>query len=281
MQYQLEALRDAGVLDAAIVVGPNGNAIRTQFGTGENLGMRLVYFDDPCPSGIASSLLLVEPWIRGPFALFLGDIMFTFHDLSVAFAKMSEGAAGTLAVRPDTADAIRRNFAVIADGDGRVSRVIEKPADPPNELKGCGVYSFDAAIFEAIRRTPRSPLRNEYEITDSIQTLIDMGRPVFAVNTVEWDENVTYAHDLLTTNLRLLQRSGLGSLIGAGASVHRDATVRRSIIGHGAIIDAPVVLDECLVWPGAVIREPAAAVFRRHIFAEGLIWSADGPQHGV
>ncbi len=70
---------------------------------------------------------------------------------------------------------VRRNFVIQADGRGRVSRVIEKPRYVDSQLKGCGLYVFDQHIFDAIRRTPRTAMRDEYEITDSIQILINDG----------------------------------------------------------------------------------------------------------
>ena len=66
-------------------------------------------------------------------------------------------------------------------------RVIEKPLRVPNSLKGCGIYLFDQRIFEAVRRTPRTAMRDEYELTDSIQILIDYGYPVRTANVVDWD----------------------------------------------------------------------------------------------
>ena len=53
--------------------------------------------------------------------------------------------------------------------------MIEKPRYVDSQLKGCGLYVFDPHIFDAIRRTPRTAMRDEYEITDSIQILINDG----------------------------------------------------------------------------------------------------------
>ena len=76
-----------------------------------------------------------------------------------------QGEGAVLAVKdePDPA-AIRKNFAVIQDERQRVTRVIEKPRASPNRLKGVGLYLFDLTVFDAIRRTPRTAMRDEYEI---------------------------------------------------------------------------------------------------------------------
>lgn len=274
MQYQMEAMREAGIRDIAIVIGTQGQQISNRFGDGSTLGLHLTYIEDPAPAGIAASLACAETWVRGPFAVFLGDIFLALDDLGPALAPLAAGAGGIIIVRPDTPAAVRRNFAVLTDPDGRVNRVIEKPATPPTTLKGCGVYAFDGTVFDAIRRTPRSTLRNEYEITDALQVLIDMGRPVYAAAIVRWDVNVTFPEDLLACNLRLLREQQHASLVGIGAHVGPNVHLQTSIIGDRAVVDAPVLLDECLVLPDTQVRDFAGSI-RRHIFADGVTWDVE------
>ncbi|HEU5103232.1 MAG TPA: sugar phosphate nucleotidyltransferase [Roseiflexaceae bacterium] len=272
MQYQVEAMYAAGIQDICIVVGPGGEMIRKHFGNGHRFGPRITYIEDQAPAGIAASLALAEPWVGGPFAVFLGDIFLSLGDMAPALAPMDAGAAGTIVVRRDTPAAVRRNFAVVTERDGRISRVIEKPAEPPTDLKGCGVYVFDRSIFDAIRRTPRSALRNEYEITDAVQILIDMGRPVYAADIVRWDINITFPADLLACNLRVLREQQLDSLVGAGARVSAQTRLASSIVGEQAVVDSPVVLEQCLVLPGARVAELSENA-HRCIFGNGLQWA--------
>jgi dTDP-glucose pyrophosphorylase len=276
MQYQVEAMRAAGIEQIAIVVNASGGAIRSYFGDGTRFGVAISYIEDPNPAGIAASLACAEPWVSGPFAVFLGDVFLALDDLTPAISPLRHGAAGTIVVRRDTPDAVRRNFAVLTDASGRVSRVIEKPTEPPTDLKGCGVYVFDTAIFDAIRRTPRSALRNEYEITDAIQTWIDGGRPVFAADVVRWDVNITFPADLLGCNLRMLREQRRASLIGRRVRVNQQARLSDSIIGDGAVVDVPLLFRECLVLPGARIdaAETDDGAVRATIFGQELVWRA-------
>lgn len=276
MQYQLEVMRQVGITEICIVIGPTGEAIRHYFGDGAWLGLHLHYIEDPAPAGIAASLALVEPWVKGPFVVFLGDIFLSLDNFSAALTPMTDGAAGTIIVRRDTPEAIRCNFAVITDDEGRVKRVIEKPANPPTDLKGCGVYVFDGTIFDAIRRTPRSALRNEYEITDAVQNLINGGRPVYAVDIVRWDMNITYPEDLLVCNLRVLREQQVDSLVGQGASVGSEVHLTSSVVGDRSVVDAPVTLSECLVLPDVEVTR-VGGVMHRQIFAEGFVWGAYTP----
>jgi glucose-1-phosphate thymidylyltransferase len=243
MQYQMEMMREAGIEEMAVVIGPNGNPIRDYFGDGRRLGVKIDYIEDPTPEGIASSLARAEPWVRGPFAVFLGDIFLVCTDFNQALIPVENGAVGTLLVRRDRPEMVRQNFAVVTDNDGRVERVIEKPTDPPTDLKGCGVYVFDPSVFDAIRRTPRSPLRNEYELTEALQLFIETGNPIYAVEVVQWDVNVSYPDDLLACNLKMLREMNLDFLIGQGARIGSQTQILSSIIGDRAIVDSPVVLE--------------------------------------
>ncbi len=56
--------------------------------------------------------------------------------------------------------------------EGRLKRVVEKPANPPSNLAVIGIYIFDRRVFEAIDNIKPSA-RGELEITDTIQYLVD------------------------------------------------------------------------------------------------------------
>jgi|SRR5690606_7824863 len=172
---------------------------------------------------------------------------------------------GVLACKrePDL-EAMKRNFAVIAGKDGVVSRVVEKPRHPRTDLKGCGIYLFDQSFFDAVRRTPRTALRNEYEITDSIQIFLDDGYQVEAAEVVKADMNVSYPKDLLQLNLLLLEQSGIGESIAKDAKRGANSVVKHSVVMAGAEIGEGAQLHECLLFPGA--RVAPGKVRRRTIF---------------
>ena len=131
-----------------------------------------------------------------------------------------------------------------------MTRVIEKPQYPRTHLKGCGLYIFDPVFFDAVRRTPRTALRDEYEITDAIQIFLDDGYRVKAARVVEDDLNLSWPRDLLDINLKVL---GDRALLGHGVQVHPGARVERSVLMDGARIEHPVVVRECLLFPGATL----------------------------
>ena len=152
---------------------------------------------------------------------------------------------------------IKRNFVVVVGPSGLVARVIEKPRHPRTDLKGCGFYLFDVSFFDAVRRTPRTALRDEYEITDSIQIFIDDGYGVAAAEVVKDDMNLSYPHDLLAINLHVLDRLGLPSLVGQGVRLAPGTVVERSVVMDGVVVDPAIRIRDSLVFPDQVVSRQA------------------------
>jgi len=250
IQYQLEDMREIGVQEVIIVVGHLKEEIISYFGDGSPLGLRIRYVEQQEALGIAHAVAQLESELQTPFILLLGDIFLVPKDLKAMERMFWQRRAGAvLAVKRETnPEYIRRNFAVILHASGTVTRVIEKPRYLGTDLKGCGVYIFDLAIFDAIRRTPRTAQRDEYEITNSIQILIDDGYPVYPAEAIEWDMNITFASDLLECNRNQLKRLGKPYLVGKDTSVHPGAVIEGSVLGDRVTVENPITLKDSLIF---------------------------------
>ncbi len=255
LAYQLDHLRSIGIDDVIIVIGHLGHRIIETLGDGREYGVRIRYVEQQKRLGLAHAVGQLEPHIQKPFVLMLGDIFFEMDNL-VSLVAMFEGAdtAAVLAVKdePDPA-AIRKNFSVIPGDGGVVKRVIEKPRMVPNRIKGCGIYLFDDRIFEAVRRTPRTAMRDEYELTDSIQILIDYDYPVRMAPVVEWDMNVTFIGDLIECCAHVLRKQGRTSLTGKGCTVASGAELVDTVLGDGAMVKHAIRMERCVVLPGTAV----------------------------
>ncbi len=255
IQHQLEYMKSIGIRRCVIVVGHLGRHIMEYFGDGARFGVSIRYVIQEKPLGIAHAVYQLEDDIDRPFLLFLGDIFLVPKNLDQMLQIfMDRRAAAVLAVkREPNPEFVRRNFAVSLDDTGRVTRVVEKPRYVKDNLKGCGIYLFDLPIFDAIRRTPRTAMRDEYEITTSIQMLIEDGAPVYPAETVEWDMNVTVPCDLLECNLKLLKHLGLDSAVGERVSIAEGVGITQSVIGDGVVIRRPIRISRSLVTQGCVV----------------------------
>jgi dTDP-glucose pyrophosphorylase len=266
MAYQLEMMAGMGIRKVVVVVGHLGHEVVRALGDGGRWGVSIQYVEQEEMLGIAHAVSRLEAHVDRPFFLFLGDIFFVTENLDEMLARFrSEQLGGVLACKrePDL-EAMKRNFAVMAGDDGIVTRVVEKPRFPRTDLKGCGIYLFDQTFFDAVRRTPRTALRNEYEITDSIQIFLDDGYPVAAAEVVKADMNVSYPKDLLELNLLLLEQHAEANWIADDVQRADDAELTRSVVMKGSTIGAGARLEQCLCFPGANV--PAGRVRRRTIF---------------
>lgn len=255
--HQIEVMRDCGITEIHIVVGHLAYLVAGAIGDGSRYGVKIHFVAQEGSLGLAHAVGALEQYIQVPFLLMLGDIHFHLKEpLQPLIDEVLEGHVNANLVsmyEPDP-EMMRRNFVILADDAGRVHRVIEKPRYVDSQLKGCGLYVFDQHIFDAIRRTPRTAMRDEYEITDSIQILINDGRVVHHRPIVERDLNLTRPEDLLMINLLELSRRQIDHLIGDGVEMPAGTTISNSVIGDGAIIRHPIRITRSVVMPGVVVE---------------------------
>jgi dTDP-glucose pyrophosphorylase len=258
--HQLEVMRSCHIEDVHVVVGHLGYVIASTLGDGARYGVRVHFVEQEATLGLAHAVGALEAHVQTPFLLMLGDIH--FHLKAPLTPLLDEVVAGVananlVSMYEPNPEMVRRNFVIQADERGRVHRVIEKPRYVNSQLKGCGLYVFDQHIFDAIRRTPRTAMRDEYEITDSIQILIDDGYIVQHKPIVERDLNLTKADDLLAINLLELSRSGLDRLMGERVDAPPGVRVDHSVIGDDVVIRHPIRIANSVVLPGVVVDSTA------------------------
>ncbi len=251
LQYQVEMMKEIGIDEIIIVIGHLGYEIAQKIGDGKGLGVKIRYIEQNETLGLAHAVGKLEPYISSPILLALGDIFFVYEGMDKMKDVMAEfGASAVLAVKhEEDPEAIKRNFTVTLDSDNGVRRVIEKPRHITTKLKGCGLYLFDQSVFDAIRRTPRTAMRDEYEITDTIQILVNDGLPVRVSEVVKWDMNVSYPADVLECNLHQLRRTCTDTVIGNGAEIHPEAKIMNSVLGEGVVVRHPISITNTVIFP--------------------------------
>lgn len=257
IQYQIDSMIDLGIKEIFIVCGQLKEVFQRHLEDGRKLGISIRYIEQEKPLGIAHALAKVEAFVKIPFLLFLGDILYITRDLRKMLDLFeNRQAGGVLAVKQEPEpEYIKRNYAVLLHESGMVRRVVEKPRYISNNLKGCGIYFFDLPIFDAVRRTPRTAMRDEYEITSSIQILIDDGYPVYPAEVIEWDMNITVVDDLILSNLKMLDFLNKEKEIGENVSLHSKAKVIHSVIGDDVTIEHPITVQDSVVMPGTRVEE--------------------------
>jgi glucose-1-phosphate thymidylyltransferase len=245
--YGIESLAAAGIHDIGIIVGDTHQEIRNAVGDGSKWNVKVTYIPQDAPSGLAHAVLTAEDFIgRDSFVMYLGDNLLNkgLERFVEEFTHKPPAAQILLAHVPDP-----QMFGVAELQDGRVVRLVEKPQHPKSDLALVGVYMFSAAIFDAARSIKPS-FRNELEITDAIQTLIDRGLEVRPYIVDGWWKDTGKLEDMLEANrliLDTIDRRVAGTV---------DATSR---------IEGKVIIEEGAVVASSVVRGPVIIGARARI----------------
>jgi bifunctional UDP-N-acetylglucosamine pyrophosphorylase/glucosamine-1-phosphate N-acetyltransferase len=235
-----------------LVVGYRADDIQAYFGSTYR-GMQLQYVYQHTINGTAGALQVAAGVVNEPFFMLYGDNLISQADLLAVSCQRY--CMSALRVEDP------RIFGVLDIEDGRVVRIIEKPANPaPDALANPGIYHFDEAVFSALELIQPSP-RGEYELTDLIAILAQHNDVGYAICTGHWMP-VGTPWDALNATLFLLERrAGQRSTIdpaaqvGSGCEISGPVWIGRAQLGANCRIVGPALIgDRACVGAGCRIE---------------------------
>ena len=254
--YGLEAVRDAGIREVGLVVGHTEPEIRDAVGDGSRFGLEVTYLRQDAPRGLAHAVLIAREYLGGDdFVMYLGDnfIVGGIRDLVDRFRRERPDAQILLTKVPDP-----RAFGVAElDSSGRVVNLEEKPEHPKSDLALVGVYLFSSAVHEAVARL-RPSRRNELEITDAVQWLIDHGRRVESTLVSGYWKDTGNVADMLEVNRLVLE--GLEPVVEGEVDAASELIGRVSV-GPGARVVGSRIVGPAVLGPGAQVRDSYVGPF--------------------
>jgi len=252
-QFCLESMIEAGVRDFAIIVGGIGtNRVKDYYGNGERFGVKITYVEQDYPRGIAHAILLCKDFVgNDKFLVFLGDniIQRSITDYAKNFEK-SDASASILLCEVDNPS----RFGIADVKDGVIIKIMEKPKDPPTNLAVTGIYLLTPTIFDIIDRLKPS-WRNEYEITDALQMLLqEKYKIVYDMVTDYWKDTGT-PNDIIHANQVILNgmKPYFEGTKDVDVSVSGNVMIGAgTIIKKGSKITGPVIIgNNCQIGPNA------------------------------
>ena len=191
ISYAIESLVLAGINEMMLVTGGThaGEFLRL-LGNGHEHGIdRLSYAYQDRPGGIAEALGLAERFAAADSVLvMLGDniVERTFRATVENFAAQGAGARILLTEERDPVH-LRHLGVPEMDAEGRITRIVEKPEDPPSNYAVTGIYCYDASVFEVIGNLEPSG-RGELEITDVNNYFVDQRTMAYDVLEGFWGD---------------------------------------------------------------------------------------------
>jgi len=171
--HPVRKLLEAGITEILIVTGTEhmGDVVAL-LGSGRELGCEFTYRVQDQAGGIAQALGLARRFGRdGRICVILGDNIFqsSIKPFGDEFRKQQAGAKILVQKVHDPG----RYGVAVTEGD-KVTKIIEKPKDPPSDLAVTGIYFYDEEVFNVID-TLKPSGRGELEITDVNNAYIARG----------------------------------------------------------------------------------------------------------
>ena len=183
-------------------MGPVQEGIRQRIGDGSKYGVRIEYIDQPDPKGLAHAVQISEGFIGdSPFIMYLGDNLIKQGVIPLIRTYYNENSDCVICI---TQVQNPSQYGVVElDSLGNAKRLVEKPRDPVSNLALAGVYLFNRHIFEAVNSIKPS-WRNELEITDAIQFILEKGKKISVQKIPSWWKDTGKPEDLLEANQLIL-----------------------------------------------------------------------------
>jgi bifunctional UDP-N-acetylglucosamine pyrophosphorylase/glucosamine-1-phosphate N-acetyltransferase len=251
LYHVIKSAVDAGIRDFVLVVGYGEQIIKEYFKDGSPIGVKIEYVHQDKQLGTADAVGSVEGMVDERFLVLNGDII-----VSAAHIKKLTGCRSDVVLTARHVDN-PSEYGVLEVLSNRVLRIIEKPKNPPTNLANAGIYVFPISIFDAIHRTPLS-VRKEYEITDSLQMLIDEGKDVGYLTLSDKWMDIGRPWELLEANeyfLSHLQPAIKGDVEPFATLKGSVSVGEGTIIRNGAYIVGPVIIgNDCDIGPNCYIR---------------------------
>lgn len=213
--YPIQTLVNAGVRDILIVTGgQNAGDFLRLLSNGKDFGLRhLNYAYQEGEGGIADALRLAEHFADGQrICVILGDNIIEGNVLEAKarFERQERGAHIILKQVPDP-----ERFGCPEIVDGCLLHIEEKPKQPRSRYAVTGIYFYDAAVFEKVRKL-RPSGRGELEITDVNNMYLEEGTLAFSILEGWWTDAGTFESLRRATNL--VAETGANKLPQAAAT---------------------------------------------------------------
>jgi len=192
IEHNLDKLRSLGINQIAIVVGYKGEMVK------EVVGDNVAYYEQRERLGTAHAFLQGKGFVDDPFFLGINGDMF-FTDPLTDFVKLNPPAIAVYHVQDSS------RYGRFDIKNGKVVSIREKTGEADPGFINAGVYLFPREIFSHIEKTPLSS-RKEYEITDTIQMMINESWSFKAHELKGFWKDIAYATDIEEAQNALSQK---------------------------------------------------------------------------
>jgi len=241
--YAIEDLIEAGIDDIGIIVGPNKEQVMETVES-KSWSANIEFIHQIEPKGLAHAIIVAEQFLEGqPFVMYLGDNLLKEGVVEHVsnFLDSNSEASILLTEVPNP-----QEFGIAKLNDkNEIVQLIEKPKNPPSNLAVIGIYLFRPAIFQAVKEIKPS-WRNQLEIVDAIQWLIDNDYRVESAFVQGWWKDTGKPEDIIHANRLVLdeieETKNFGTL--ENSKINGRVIIEENTIVKNSTVKGPVIIGK-------------------------------------
>jgi mannose-1-phosphate guanylyltransferase/phosphomannomutase len=277
MEHIVKLLARHGFDDIVVTVAFMANHIRTYFGDGSELGVRMRYAAEEAPLGTAGSVRNAMAELDETFLVISGDVLTDVDLGAIVEQHNARQAFATIALKR-VENPVDFGI-VITREDGQIERFLEKPTwgEVFSDTINTGIYVLDPGVFEFI------PAGEVVDFSGDVFPAV-LGRGLPLLGTVVdgyWEdvgtlESYRTAHENLLDGQVQLDLPGFqlrdGVWIGEGVDVSPDAIIHGPVlVGDNSRVEAGAVLAPYTVLGADVVVKADAQLERTVVHDHGYI----------
>lgn len=172
--YPLSVLMLAGIQDILIISTPKDlPSFKKLLGDGSDIGLRLIYKEQPKPEGLAQAFVIGEEFIGSDdVCLILGDNIFYGYGFTQILQNAKKNAnEGKCTIFGYYVNDPERYGVALMDENGNLKSIEEKPKNPISNYAIVGLYFYTNDVVK-IAKNVKPSNRNELEITSINQSYL-------------------------------------------------------------------------------------------------------------
>lgn len=257
LEHMILGLQAVGTKDLYMVVGHHKEKIMEYFEDGSKFGINIEYIEQKNQNGTANAIMAVRNYIDERFLVINGDILIDNRDIERLCNIRGDAVLAAKKVESP------EEYGILYVKGEKVGKIVEKPkevsevSEVSSDIVNAGIYIFDHSIFDAIDNT-RLSKRGEYEITDSIQYMIDSGKELRYMLLDRW-KDIGFPWNMLDANEIILKDINKWKIMGdvePYATLQGNIAIGKdTIIRNGSYITGPVTIgNNCDIGPNCYIR---------------------------
>jgi glucose-1-phosphate thymidylyltransferase len=211
-----------------------------------------VFVEQKEQRGTADAIGLARPYVDQPVMVIFVDTIFD-ADLSVIKRTDTDGIIWVKEVED-----YKRFGVVVADEDGNMKTIVEKPSTPISKRANIGLQYIKnwKLLFEGIDHVMKQPPnKGEYYLTDAFQYMVDQGAKLKVVDVEGWYD-AGKLDTLLETNKIMLEKRKMArrpknlpkdAQVVDPVYIEDGVTIRRSTVGPNVSVSAGSVIEDSKV----------------------------------